>query len=50
MAPASRKEFLDIQTTIEFRITLKLVRDMIIISSHVKVELKTGANSLSTDS
>ena len=29
MAPASSKEFLDIQATVEYGFTLKLVRDMI---------------------
>ena len=35
MAPASRKEFLDIQATMRCRFTLKLVRDMIISYSHI---------------
>ena len=34
MAPASSKEFLDIQTTSECGFTLKLVRDMIEIHNH----------------
>ena len=37
MALASSKEILDIQTTIECRLTLKRVRDMIITYSHFGV-------------
>ena len=33
MVPASSKEFLDIQATIDCRFTLKLVRDMIVTQS-----------------
>ena len=33
MAPASSKDFLDIQASIECRFTLKLIRDMIITYS-----------------
>ena len=35
VAPASSKEFLDIQATIPCRLTLRLVRDMIISHSHI---------------
>ena len=35
IAPVSRKEFLDIQATIESRFTLKLIRDMIITYSQI---------------
>ena len=39
MMPVSRKEFLDIQVTVTFRLTLKRVRDMIITYSHKKLPL-----------
>ena len=37
MAPVSSKEFLDIQTTIEYRFTRKRVRDMIITHSRLGI-------------
>ena len=37
MAPVLSQEFLDIQTTIEYRLTMKRVRDMIIKDSRFGV-------------
>ena len=49
-APASSKEFLDIQATIECGFTLKRIRDMTRTYSHLKKDLASKNSIIETSS